>query len=215
MRKLMFAAVAASAIVASAPAVATTIDFNALHNNDTTSYTYVTGPYKEDGYTLTAALCQGSKKDGCFASVQGFKSIDKPGAALFTQYESQKVTISKDDGGLFTLGSIDFAEYWENGEYQPFSINVAFSWILADGTLGSESRSFGTAGVYVPTTFAFNNGPLKSFSWTPVGAVQFDNIIVNPAVAVPEPATWAMMIGGFGMVGAAMRRRRAGTAAIA
>ena len=25
--------------------------------------------------------------------------------------------------------------------------------------------------------------------------------------AVPEPATWAMMIGGFGLVGAAMRRR--------
>lgn len=26
--------------------------------------------------------------------------------------------------------------------------------------------------------------------------------------AVPEPATWAMMLGGFGMVGGAMRRRR-------
>ncbi len=26
--------------------------------------------------------------------------------------------------------------------------------------------------------------------------------------AVPEPSTWAMMIGGFGMVGGAMRRRR-------
>ncbi|MBS0502583.1 MAG: PEP-CTERM sorting domain-containing protein [Proteobacteria bacterium] len=27
--------------------------------------------------------------------------------------------------------------------------------------------------------------------------------------AVPEPATWAMMIGGFGVVGASMRRKRA------
>ena len=27
-------------------------------------------------------------------------------------------------------------------------------------------------------------------------------------IAVPEPATWAMMIGGFGLVGGAMRRRR-------
>lgn len=26
--------------------------------------------------------------------------------------------------------------------------------------------------------------------------------------AVPEPATWAMMVGGFGLVGGAMRRRR-------
>ena len=28
-------------------------------------------------------------------------------------------------------------------------------------------------------------------------------------VSVPEPATWAMMIGGFGLMGASMRRRRA------
>ena len=31
--------------------------------------------------------------------------------------------------------------------------------------------------------------------------------------AVPEPASWAMMIGGFGLVGGAMRRRRAVAAA--
>jgi choice-of-anchor A domain-containing protein len=31
--------------------------------------------------------------------------------------------------------------------------------------------------------------------------------------AVPEPATWAMMIAGFGMVGAVLRRRRAATLA--
>ncbi len=30
--------------------------------------------------------------------------------------------------------------------------------------------------------------------------------------AVPEPATWAMMIAGFGLVGGAVRRRRASTA---
>lgn len=33
----------------------------------------------------------------------------------------------------------------------------------------------------------------------------------QPPVAVPEPATWAMMIAGFGLVGAAMRRRKAWT----
>lgn len=35
-------------------------------------------------------------------------------------------------------------------------------------------------------------------------AFEFDNV----AIAVPEPATWAMMIAGFGLVGGAMRRRR-------
>ena len=31
---------------------------------------------------------------------------------------------------------------------------------------------------------------------------------VNLTAAVPEPASWAMMIGGFGMIGAALRRSR-------
>ena len=30
----------------------------------------------------------------------------------------------------------------------------------------------------------------------------------NPSAAVPEPTTWALMIGGFGLAGAALRRRR-------
>lgn len=34
----------------------------------------------------------------------------------------------------------------------------------------------------------------------------------EPAAPVPEPATWAMMIGGFGLIGTAMRRRVALTA---
>ena len=39
----------------------------------------------------------------------------------------------------------------------------------------------------------------------------FDEFGVNRGwllEAVPEPGTWAMLIGGFGMVGAAARRRR-------
>ncbi|MBT9470025.1 MAG: PEPxxWA-CTERM sorting domain-containing protein [Pseudomonadota bacterium] len=43
------------------------------------------------------------------------------------------------------------------------------------------------------------------------GQTGFDNITfgsATPGSAVPEPATWAMMIAGFGMAGAALRRRR-------
>lgn len=42
-------------------------------------------------------------------------------------------------------------------------------------------------------------------------AFEFDNL----AVAVPEPTTWAMMIGGFGLLGAAVRRSRKATAVYA
>ncbi len=34
-----------------------------------------------------------------------------------------------------------------------------------------------------------------------------NQIYLAAATAVPEPATWAMMLGGFGLMGAAMRRR--------
>ncbi len=38
-------------------------------------------------------------------------------------------------------------------------------------------------------------------------AFEFDNVAIQ-AAAVPGPASWALMIGGFGLAGAAMRRRR-------
>ena len=40
--------------------------------------------------------------------------------------------------------------------------------------------------------------------------VKFDNLLVtgNVPSAVPEPATWAMMIMGFGLAGTAIRKRR-------
>jgi len=41
-----------------------------------------------------------------------------------------------------------------------------------------------------------------------LGTGRYSLNIAAVGAAVPETATWAMMIGGFGMVGAAMRRRR-------
>jgi hypothetical protein len=53
----------------------------------------------------------------------------------------------------------------------------------------------GTFQLGFATTSADNIGPI------------LDNVLVTQA-AVPEPATWAMLIAGFGLVGATARRRR-------
>ena len=35
----------------------------------------------------------------------------------------------------------------------------------------------------------------------------FDNVRLNATAAVPEPASWALLIAGFGLVGATLRKR--------
>lgn len=59
-----------------------------------------------------------------------------------------------------------------------------------------------------PGTDPFSYLPL-SFSYsTAGGSVWAGDFQVSPAAPVPEPATWAMMIAGFGLAGAALRRRK-------
>ena len=62
-------------------------------------------------------------------------------------------------------------------------------------TSTSITKNFGLVG----TTGGF-------LTFTNSSNVQFSGQ-VGPVAAVPEPATWAMMIAGFGLAGAAMRRR--------
>ena len=58
-------------------------------------------------------------------------------------------------------------------------------------------------------TYSFNGQKVTSVEFSSSGnSFEFDNI----STAVPEPATWAMMITGFGLAGSAIRRRRQQTA---
>ncbi|NJC09316.1 PEPxxWA-CTERM sorting domain-containing protein [Polymorphobacter fuscus] len=69
---------------------------------------------------------------------------------------------------------------------------------IAPSTSTYSNRTFASLGLTPGTyTYNFNSG---------ANADTFKIQIGNVA-AVPEPASWAMMIAGFGMVGAAARRR--------
>lgn len=54
------------------------------------------------------------------------------------------------------------------------------------------------------------SGPIKSWTLTGVAGdyIFIDNISFPGAAGVPEASTWAMLVAGFGLVGAASRRRR-------
>ena len=215
-KTLLIGAAMIVALVAPAAQAATVLDFDTLRNPRQSSVTYVQGAYSEEGFTLKAASCQRSQgvpNMGCFLGVAPNKSMDKVGTSLSTQYVSTDVTLTRDNGTAFLFNSIDFSEYFDNGIYQPFSTRVDFTFNYADGTTGTDSRTFSTDGAYLPTTFAFNVAPVTSVRWKPVtgSGVQFDNIrLSDVASAVPEPTSWALMIGGFGVIGGAMRRRSTG-----
>jgi hypothetical protein len=77
-----------------------------------------------------------------------------------------------------------------------------------NGAFGSEFNM-----IWKPASFTFlgtghdtitlaSNDPISSNA-----GVFFDNVSVTGSV--PEPTAWALMIGGFGMAGAMLRRRRA------
>lgn len=76
---------------------------------------------------------------------------------------------------------------------------------LASGTNPGTTHNFSFVATGSSTTLSF-------YEFSDSGASPIiDNVLVTgpTAAAVPEPATWALMIGGFGLAGATLRRRRA------
>ena len=112
---------------------------------------------------------------------------------------------------LFTLGQLTPPAFSDD----PTILNLTLTW------LGAAFHN--TGGPFPETQFTlsalsrFNTSRLDGFSSTAVKnngmsvGLRTDNvgpIAVPFAAGVPEPATWGLMIGGFGMAGVALRRRR-------
>jgi hypothetical protein len=142
--------------------------------------------------------------------------------------------ISFDLGAVTNLGDIDLFNT-HNGPYQDrgtgdFTItgsnsvtdlgggNFALSGgvVVASGTLNPEfntattitAQSFAASGAFRylsfnPTSVSVGGGPCCG-----ANVYGLDELRVFSGGAVPEPAAWALMITGFGLTGAALRRRR-------
>ena len=95
--------------------------------------------------------------------------------------------------------------YWDEGRLNRISKDLL---ALAVGGLygdAGEQISSVTWGPYFPS----GNG-IDSIRQVRVGGVQ--NLVINPNTGgVPEPATWAMLLIGFGAIGATLRTRKSGS----
>jgi hypothetical protein len=150
--------------------------------------------YSEDGLTITAI--------GGVARVA--KNFGNPVPDLY--YEAgQTVTLEVTAGGdLFSFDSWDFAgnngvTSWTikgfNGGNESFTSSDSGD--TSGGGFGFITVASGTNLTFDRLTFTFDVGGTSS---------NFDNFVGNVA-AVPEPATWGLMIAGFGLAGGALRRR--------
>ncbi len=97
---------------------------------------------------------------------------------------------------------------------------TTFGFIIPFTTCGIIAGGCGRVDFGAPTNFTFGNGGQFSVQLsdatfgTPGNAnvsARFTLLAESVAPPVPEPATWAMMLVGFGAVGFSMRRRRRAT----
>jgi hypothetical protein len=128
-----------------------------------------------------------SANDGTDNNVTTFGEI---AAATTTITGKFRYATADVDGSTF-----DPAGYFINGIFTQLSVDSIARPATQIGTFSFTVNAGDSYGFYVSTT----DGALGRGALT-VGAV-------------PEPASWAMLIAGFGLVGAAARRRRRAVAA--
>jgi len=137
-----------------------------------------------------------------FASESGFRDTFKSGSVSYT--ETNKSTFAPVLMGTATFQNPSdfFAQFTSSGHRQVHKPgSVHFGYVLPTGTTGK----FTTSTLWIAYDDQINNADDNH-----------DDFIIRATIAgVPEPATWAMMIGGFGMAGAALRRRPARNAVLA
>ena len=196
MKMLLLAATVAVAFAA--PASAALITFEGVGN------TIYTGPIVREGITIgNVAGDQQHFHEIDSTAFPGF--VVSNGTGVLYNDRDTRIEMTQVGGGLFTLGNFDASA---TGPSSPGAVASSLSIAAYVNSVLTVSLSFA---IDSSAFTSWNGAGLGSFdrlvfSANEGGGFQLDN--VNVAAAVPEASTWAMLIAGFGLVGATMRRRR-------
>ncbi len=137
-------------------------------------------------------------------------NADQGGATLSHNYGGTTTTMSKIDGGTFSLLSIDFGDVY-NQAYNIQTIQI----VGTKSDLSTVTQTVTTDALIGLETFSFVNFvDLIAVEWTPLTGtgnkyLQLDNIVVDdpsPVPGVPEPMTLSLF--GAGLAALALQRRR-------
>ena len=201
MRKYLLAAAGVAALASAAPSSAAIIIYespgavqpseNVLANTNLEAQTVF-------GFTNQ------SNTSVSFTSLNDelLRSTDSNGQARFDTADGSLDTARffLTDGGSFTEAEFNLFNAAQGTSEVSISVNGGAAQTY---TIGNGQNFFGiraTDGdVITSISFDTNGAGVADLRQVRVGGF---------AAPVPEPATWAMMLGGFGLLGASMRRRR-------
>jgi hypothetical protein len=129
-------------------------------------------------------------------------TVDGAGAAVSEANSNRIGRLA--DLGRYLYNSADPYRYWDTSAVQAaiWSIEYNTTVTSSTGDLTKDSYINNKIGQLVLVT---DNGRGRARIFQSVGHV-YQN---QTSGGVPEPASWALMIGGFGMAGGMLRRRRA------
>lgn len=136
------------------------------------------------------------------------------GVGTAVPYEVTEFTVTAD--GVYAFLNIALTPGYDNYLHlyrDSFNPTAQFTNLLAGNddfpTIGRSGFDVALlAGVtYFTVTSGFNNLDFGAWEMTIRGPG--DILLPGGGGVIPEPGTWAMLIAGFGLVGAGLRRRRA------
>jgi hypothetical protein len=156
------------------------------------------------GQCFAANTAQGCKFDGIITGQPAADQLESLYNGLHPDIELQLLDKLDAEGGPL-MGFLTNAVFKDGDPNELMSATFTNSaWIIdyyavkAGGGTQAVLYAVGTPG----SSFNFSSYSRQAVSHL----VLFGRQVNNPNV-VPEPATWAMMLGGFGLIGGAMRRR--------
>ena len=187
----------AIALGTSGSAMATTIDFESTATGTYTSLVY--GPVTITFLDGTGAFNVDNQTPGPPISNHNLISyFTNPGAGSF------QATFAGGASSV-SIGMGDFDADDDEGHLRAYD---ASNNLLATDFILVPAPVYGGG-----TLTVTSSKPIARVEWNETGsfagAVYWDNLTYSPARGVPEPATWGLMLMGFGGMGATLRRRRA------